>query len=373
MEIILNFGARLRGLFLKVIWKPREISGCSFYRVLEPAKWLLHHPEVTDSVFDNLNTESPIPGSILVVLRANKPEEYEEIIAWQNAGAKVVYDLDDDIFTVPEWTSPPIYRYWSNPDHIQGAIRCMRQANAITCSTEPLRKVLSQFNEIVYVLPNRINPDHFIPKTPVEREHIVIGWMGSSTHYCDLMSIYDALHAIVKARPRIILRFLGYCPEPLRPLVQYFTNGDLSFFTLKEYPSRLRELDFDIGICPLWNHPFNRCKSPIKYLEFGAMSVPVVASRGPVFGFIQEGKDGFLAKTTSEWVDKLIALVDSVALRRQIGQAALRRVHRDFHIREDSQQRISFYQQIRAVSNLPLATSSPYRPDFSKEEIWKIH
>ena len=45
-----------------------------------------------------------------------------------------------------------------------------------------------------------------------------------------------------------------------------------------EYPARLASMELDVAVAPLEDHPFNRAKSNLRLLEFGALGVPVVAS-----------------------------------------------------------------------------------------------
>ena len=52
----------------------------------------------------------------------------------------------------------------------------------------------------------------------------------------------------------------------------------------------------DVGIAPLEDHPFNRCKSHLKYLEAGLCGVPLVASRvGQLAETVVDGVTGCLA------------------------------------------------------------------------------
>jgi hypothetical protein len=79
-------------------------------------------------------------------------------------------------------------------------------------------------------------------------------------------------------------------------------------------------MHWDIGLCPLLDSTFNRCKSDIKYLDYSAAGIPGIYSRVPVYeSTIQHLTTGYLADNTVEsWVEALQRLVNDVDLRCQI-------------------------------------------------------
>ena len=74
--------------------------------------------------------------------------------------------------------------------------------------------------------------------------------------------------------------------------------------------------NWDIGIIPLTDTQFNRCKSELKYIEFSALGIPVIASDMNVYNeCIVDGVNGFLAANEEEWIDKLSLLINDPILR----------------------------------------------------------
>src|SRR5208282_2466584 len=94
------------------------------------------------------------------------------------------------------------------------------------------------------------------------------------------------------------------------------------FVPWRELPGLL--LQADINLAPLEGHNvFTECKSELKYLEAGLLSIPTVAS--PVGGFataIKHGQTGFLCGGTTEWQVTLSALIEQPALRESVGENA---------------------------------------------------
>lgn len=68
---------------------------------------------------------------------------------------------------------------------------------------------------------------------------------------------------------------LGYAHPELK---EYFENGRMEYHScvpILQYPSRLQGLELQGIVVPLLDNEFNRCKSPIKFLEGCALGVPV--------------------------------------------------------------------------------------------------
>ena len=80
---------------------------------------------------------------------------------------------------------------------------------------------------------------------------------------------------------------------------------------------------FDIGVAPLVDNRFNRCKSDLKYLEYGMIGLPVVASAvAPYEGSVEHGVNGLLARNPKDWLKHLRRLVVEEETRTRLGAAA---------------------------------------------------
>jgi glycosyltransferase involved in cell wall biosynthesis len=88
---------------------------------------------------------------------------------------------------------------------------------------------------------------------------------------------------------------------------------------------------FDVGIMPLPDEPWARGKCGFKLIQYMACGLPVVASPvGVNSEIVQDNVSGFLATSTSEWVDALNVLLDSVETRRKMGAAGRQRVQEKY-------------------------------------------
>lgn len=83
-----------------------------------------------------------------------------------------------------------------------------------------------------------------------------------------------------------------------------------------EFLQALCDLHWEVGIAPLADTTFNRCRSPIKFLEYTASGVPTVASDMSVYRPVMESGAGLLVQDHG-WVDALQQVVTDAHLRRR--------------------------------------------------------
>src|SRR5262249_9272363 len=162
---------------------------------------------------------------------------------------------------------------------------------------------------------------------PGKGDRIVIGYgSGTATHDIDFQEAAVALELILERYQQMELWIAG----PLKLPSSFGQFGDrVVRFPLSDWPAWFRRMaKMDIALAPLeMNNVFCQAKSEIKFVEAGALGVPVIASRvGPYCEAIADRVNGFLASNEQEWVRALSALVEDTALRRRIGRAAQRTV-----------------------------------------------
>jgi hypothetical protein len=91
---------------------------------------------------------------------------------------------------------------------------------------------------------------------------------------------------------------------------------------LVELAAELADVDFAIVPLELGN-PYCEAKSEVRYMEAGAVAVPLIAS--PIEAYraaIRNGQTGMLAATTEQWIAALRVLIDEPERRRAFGMAA---------------------------------------------------
>jgi glycosyltransferase involved in cell wall biosynthesis len=108
---------------------------------------------------------------------------------------------------------------------------------------------------------------------------------------------------------------MGMQTEEAKPYIKEFH----SFVSISDYPEKMASLDLDIAIAPLEDNLFNRCKSNLRLLEYGAMSWPVVCS--DVYPYQTNNPPVFrCSPNTGDWIKALTRLIDDNELRETMGE-----------------------------------------------------
>jgi glycosyltransferase involved in cell wall biosynthesis len=96
--------------------------------------------------------------------------------------------------------------------------------------------------------------------------------------------------------------------------------------------SALQDLaDFDIGLVPLDDTPFEQAKFPFKLLQYLALGVPAVSAQvGTAASVIRHAENGLLAGSHDEWRAALELLITDVALRERLATAGRETVAADY-------------------------------------------
>jgi glycosyltransferase involved in cell wall biosynthesis len=90
----------------------------------------------------------------------------------------------------------------------------------------------------------------------------------------------------------------------------------------------------DAGVYPLTDDDWSRGKCGFKAIQFMACGVPVVAAAvGVNREIIDDGRNGFLAGTPAEWVEKLERLLIDESVRRRFAVAGRETIEARYSLR----------------------------------------
>jgi hypothetical protein len=213
--------------------------------------------------------------------------------------ARVVIDLDDDHAAT---------RHLSF-DMRASMDAAMREADAVVTTNTTLAGRLRRLNRDVRVLPNYISAEDWPAPAPRPDGPPVVVLAGGGSHADDWRGAAPALRRIVD-EGRAVLRVCGFLPDYLKPLCTDFRP----WAGLEAYPAMLEGAA--VGLCPLPDSGFNRCKSPIKLFEYALSGAAVVASPcqyGPILR--DAGMGAYVVPDGSDWYAPIrAALSDAPAL-----------------------------------------------------------
>lgn len=113
---------------------------------------------------------------------------------------------------------------------------------------------------------------------PQDTEQCRIAVAGTNTHDLDWAITGDALVRICKDHPHVLIMVMGDA-HPSWIAECYPQIREVPFVDFAAYPEALRKLRAHIGLCPLISSRFNASKSSIKWSEYTAAGMAVIASR----------------------------------------------------------------------------------------------
>jgi GT2 family glycosyltransferase/glycosyltransferase involved in cell wall biosynthesis len=303
------------------------LSPCAYIRLLQP----LDHPSIGcdfDIVLADASEALAYRADIFVTQRYAVPDigVADALIRHcRDHDMALVYDLDDDLRHIPR-------------DHADAALlrprtrlvsRMIRGAGVVWVSTPALAATLAGLHRDVRVVKNGLDERLWtaLPRpVPPRQGPVRILFMGTATHDADFAIVEPALariKAVFGAHVAVVL--LGVSSRSDLP---YWVNRvSMPVNATSSYPGFVNwvtEQHWDIGIAPLADTGFNRCKSSIKVLDYAAMGLPVLASDRDVYrGTLADGPGGWLLPDDEgAWFVALSRLVRDADLRRRLGEGA---------------------------------------------------
>lgn len=248
-------------------------------------------------------------------------------------GIPIVYDVDDLLLKMAD--EHPHRRFFEGA--VVSTLEATLHADVVTVTSEPLKRILNAFHPHIEVIPNRLPVNVWDvlrsarrPAPDNDRRPVRIGYIGTRSHERDLQAITPALQSVLIEHPEAAFVCYGVQPPPELAGLRNTTYVEPSraarddYLVYAEEASRLR---LDIGIAPLIDSEFNRCKSQIKLLEYGALGAAGVYSRvAPYTSSVDDGVTGLLVNTPADWRSGLERLIRQPELRRAISEEAFRQV-----------------------------------------------
>lgn len=330
-------------------------SGCpiattTLYRCVHLGEQLrrLGHEARIEDWFDEgkIEPEKALGYSVIVLYRLAMSPPLERLIGEaRRLGKPVIFDTDDLVFEPELTTWHRAVKNLSAADQVQhlDGVRCylatLLACDAVTVATPVLAELARKRGQLAIVHRNALGQEmraladdlHRRRSARGARGKIVIEYgSGTATHDIDFQETSRGLEQVLERFPQVELRIAG--PLTLPPSLERFSER-IRHDPLTNWQDWFRALsEADIALAPLeMGNIFCRAKSEIKFVEAGAIGLPVVASEiDPFRDAITPGADGFLAANDDDWIRSLSQLVEHPGLRARMGEAARRTVERRY-------------------------------------------
>jgi glycosyltransferase involved in cell wall biosynthesis len=232
-------------------------------------------------------------------------------------GVPYVVDFDDAIFHRYDRNHRILVR-WLLGRKIDAV---MRHAAVVVAGNEYLAERARQAGAgRVEIVPTVVDTKQYTPQNERANSVPIVGWIGTpeTSHYLSpLVPVFEALQR------EIPVRFVAVGAR-----AEDFAGTPVETWPWSEKTEVGAIQQFDIGIMPLQDLPWERGKCGYKLLQYMACGVPVVASPvGVNREIVQHGDNGFLADTSEQWQKSLLALLREGANgRRAMGAVGRERV-----------------------------------------------
>lgn len=334
-------------------------GGVGYYRTIKPSeqikghevrvvgKDIAHFGDTLEETYDNIFKEYDV---LWTTHFADDITGACAIFYAQKHGKKFIMDLDDNYLDLPVSNKhSDMFKPGKRTRAMLSTI--LSFADAITVSTEPLKERLQQhfrethgFEKPIFVIPNMNDAaDWQFPVVKKDPKKFTIGYSGSHSHQDDLKMILPAIKQLMEKHKHVYFETLGLMTEDeARKYFKGWTKDALdrcallpSSSTFKEFPWWLSQQKWDIGIAPLVDSAFTRCKSPIKFFEYSMYKIPTVASRVYPYFMESAGKQvitedtGYLVKP-KDWFKTLDEIVLNPEKAIQKGENAFQHVSQDW-------------------------------------------
>lgn len=376
---------------MKVSYYISTESGCDYYRAvlpLETAK-LKGNLDVlrrapTDTIMDVISgghrfKDDMENADIIFVPRLSTMDFARSIV--EKKKGKLVLDFDDNIFSVSPMNESYVeygtidvkikikdeYQYlWKNGETqiagkvfdierntkmLEGMRDCIRSADAIFVTTEELANVYREFNSNIKILPNCVDLNLWRKLPFKESNEIRLFWAGSASHYEDWHLLKNVLPVVMEKYPQVKLVIMGQKFDGTLKGIPDYRIEYHDWAHILAYPYKIATLNPTIGIIPLKDTNFSRCKSTIKWVEMSALEVPCVLSNVTPYKELQESIEldlGVFIEDNDEqaWIKGLSEMIENETLRQSIASSAKIEVIKKYDINTQYKKWITAFEEV---------------------------
>lgn len=258
-----------------------------------------------------------IDGSdVIVFMRPNNVYAWRIACMARNAGHLVVTFCDDDLLGLPN-TSPKI------PWRKNGLVKTLAHSDVVWSTS---RYILDKYRELTggkrtAVLDTIIRPDELESINVAENDKVRIVYAAAPSH-AELFEKY-----IAPIVPKLAEEFdISFTFVSVHPEVTGVKAEYISGMPLLEYRKFMKESGFDIGLAPLHNDDFSKCKYFNKFIEYTTQGiVGVYSNTEPYTYVVKDGYNGFLADDNpQEWLRVLRKAISDKENRKRCVENAVR-------------------------------------------------
>lgn len=320
----------------KIICYKGDRAACWYYRIHLPMIHLARHnkEKYNITIAGAIGKDHIGKYNLAILQRQYKFEVLEPILEMKRTGTKLIYEIDDDLFHVPEWN--PAHEILGARKTQDGIKHFLSQVNAMFVTTEALKKAYEDYCEHIYVLPNSLDYSFLFPSEDYNTKLPVVCWQGSMTHERDVAIAQKGFEQLAQDKDLIFKMWCGFDRETKNPIFDIPGAQTLPLVPFEGFFQMFGQVGVYIGVAPLAANQFNKGKSNLKFLEYTAYNAVTVASNfGPYKDTIEDGITGILVSDNRDWYDKVREVLDDSDLYMSILNNAKQFVTENYDINKN--------------------------------------
>ncbi|MCL6697300.1 glycosyltransferase [Sphingomonas sp. NSE70-1] len=266
-------------------------------------------------------------------------------------GIPVIYHIDDDLLGVPETIGARKFTYHNNPARLETVRLLLERSDLVYTSTERLKRRLQEYYPQANMVAGAINSSCEPLRGARTGKARTVGYMASADHLPNLMEVLPAIVRLLDRHGDLRFELFGSIQIPAE--LERFGDRIRKVSPIANYEEFLKRFgdeEWDIGICPLVKSEFNLTKSINKWIEYSALGISVIATRGMIYDECCADGAGILADGVDEWFDALDRLVTDDRERARQVERAQQKLLDDYSPRRHRDQILDIISQARAVS-----------------------
>ncbi len=224
-------------------------------------------------------------------------------------GVPYVVDYDDALFHYYDQHRLPLVRrlLGKKIDVV------MRHAKLVVAGNDYLaQRALSAGAKWVEIIPTVVDLDRYSVSLKPESETLIVGWIGTPSTSRYLIPLYSVFASL---QEDFNVQFVAVGAS-----VTQLENTPIVALPWAEETEVQSIQNFDIGVMPLVDTPWELGKCGYKLIQYMACGKPVVASSvGVNKTIVKENTNGLLAQTLDDWHIALSSLLADDKIRKRMG------------------------------------------------------
>ena len=330
-------------------------SGVYYHRILNPFNFILGEFDIQYA--DGLVTYEQLEwADVLIISRAlDNPADVTRM--WcDKYNIKIILDIDD----LPHL---PDYHFYKKSIITDSYIDYLKIADQVWVTNNQLYDYAIQYNNKVDIIPNGLpfGYEQFTEHNAKLNGKKGFMYSANLTHYKDIEVIKGAIKAVNKQpifQDKFAFCLLGQFKSKVKSddiawakIEDTFKGGkknntaNFLNIPIKGVTEYMYSVGLgSIGLAPLIDDEFNRCKSNLKILEYASKKMPCIMSG--VISQIDKNPPCIVAKNTKEWEEAFMYYMKDESRIVEDGEALYRWAKNNFDIK------ITNYKRIKSINNL---------------------